>query len=174
MNTEIIEIRPREESFTAEEDAALRRAGGIIQNGGLVAFPTETVYGLGGDALNRESSRKIYAAKGRPSDNPLIVHICRLEDMEKISRKVPEEAFRIAEAFWPGPLTMILHKSELVPTETTGGLDTVAVRFPSDKTARKLIEYGEDILPPPVQTAQGGQVLRWQNMWPRIWTEGLI
>ena len=141
MNTVTVKIRPHAEKFTAEEDAALRRAGSVIRNGGLVAFPTETVYGLGGDALNRESSRKIYAAKGRPSDNPLIVHICRLEDMEKITCRVPEEAFRIAEVFWPGPLTMILHKAGVVPSETTGGLDTVAVRFPSDKTAGKLIEY---------------------------------
>lgn len=155
METVTVKIRPHVESFTAEEDAALRRAGGIIRNGGLVAFPTETVYGLGGDALNRESSRKIYAAKGRPSDNPLIVHICRLEDMEKIAREVPDEAFRIAEAFWPGPLTMILHKAGLVPSETTGGLDTVAVRFPSDKTAGKLIEYAGGYVAAPSANRSG-------------------
>ncbi|MCM1191452.1 MAG: L-threonylcarbamoyladenylate synthase [Butyrivibrio sp.] len=155
MNTVTIKIRPGGETFTAAEDAALRRGGSIIQNGGLVAFPTETVYGLGGDALNRDSSRKIYAAKGRPSDNPLIVHICKLEDMEKIAREVPEEAFRVAEAFWPGPLTMILHKAERVPTETTGGLDTVAVRFPSDKTARKLIEYGGGYIAAPSANRSG-------------------
>lgn len=155
MDTVTVKIRPHAETFTAEEDAALRRAGSIIQDGGLVAFPTETVYGLGGDALNKESSRKIYAAKGRPSDNPLIVHICRLEDMEKIADRVPEEAFRIAEAFWPGPLTMILNKTELVPTETTGGLDTVAVRFPSDKTARKLIEYGGGYIAAPSANRSG-------------------
>lgn len=155
MNTVTVKIRPHGEEFSAEEDAALRRAGDIIQNGGLVAFPTETVYGLGGDALNRESSRKIYEAKGRPSDNPLIVHICRLEDMERIADPVPEEAFRIAEAFWPGPLTMILHKTELVPTETTGGLDTVAVRFPSDRTARKLIEYGGGYIAAPSANLSG-------------------
>ena len=150
-----MKIRPHAQTFTAEEDAALRRAGSIIQSGGLVAFPTETVYGLGGDALNRESSRKIYAAKGRPSDNPLIVHICRLEDMEKITCRVPEEAFRVAETFWPGQLTMILHKSGLVPTETTGGLDTVAVRFPSDKTAGKLIEYAGGYVAAPSANRSG-------------------
>lgn len=155
MDTVTVKIRPHAESFTAEEDAALRRAGSIIRSGGLVAFPTETVYGLGGDALNRESSRKIYAAKGRPSDNPLIVHICRLEDIEKISGRVPEEAYRIAEVFWPGPLTMIFHKTGLVPTETTGGLDTVAVRFPSDKTARKLIEYGGGYIAAPSANRSG-------------------
>lgn len=155
MDTVTVKITPHTGEFTAEEDAALRRAGSIIRSGGLVAFPTETVYGLGGDALNRESSRKIYEAKGRPSDNPLIVHICRLEDIGKIARRVPEEAVRIAEAFWPGPLTMILHKTGLVPPETTGGLDTVAVRFPSDKTARKLIEYSGGYIAAPSANRSG-------------------
>lgn len=117
----------------------LREAGEIIKAGGLVAFPTETVYGLGGDALNPASSRKIYAAKGRPSDNPLIVHIADMEALDAIVQEVPEEARRLAEAFWPGPLTMILHKSGLVPYETTGGLDTVAVRMPVHKVAREFI-----------------------------------
>ena len=118
---------------------AILRAGEIIKAGGLVAFPTETVYGLGGDALNPESSRKISAAKGRPSDNPLIVHICRWEDIYKIADPVPEIAQRLAARFWPGPLTMILNKTALVPKETTGGLDTVAVRFPSDSIAQRFI-----------------------------------
>ncbi len=123
----------------AIDRAAIEKAGQILQAGGLVAFPTETVYGLGGDALNPESSRKIYAAKGRPSDNPLIVHICRMEDLAPIVRDIPDEALRLAEACWPGPLTMIFHKSDLVPPETTGGLDTVAVRFPSNRIAMALI-----------------------------------
>lgn len=118
---------------------AVREAGEIIRRGGLVAFPTETVYGLGGDALNPASSRKIYEAKGRPSDNPLIVHIARWKALAKIVKRVPEEAVKLAEAFWPGPLTMILEKSDLVPRETTGGLDTVAVRMPSHKTALAFI-----------------------------------
>lgn len=117
----------------------LLEAGDIIKAGGLVAFPTETVYGLGGDALNPASSRKIYEAKGRPSDNPLIVHIADLEALDAIVREVPPEAEKLAEAFWPGPLTMILHKSDLVPYETTGGLDTVAVRMPVHKVAREFI-----------------------------------
>lgn len=150
-----IRILPHPGELTAEEDAALRRAGEIIRSGGLVAFPTETVYGLGGDALNRASSQRIYAAKGRPSDNPLIVHICRLEDMEAIVRSVPPEAVRIAKAFWPGPLTMILYKSDLVPSETTGGLDTVAIRFPSDRTARKLIEYSGGYVAAPSANRSG-------------------
>ncbi len=155
MDTVTVKIRRDAEKFTPEEDAALRRGGEIIKNGGLVAFPTETVYGLGGDALNRESSRKIYAAKGRPSDNPLIVHICRFEDIREIASEVPEAAVRAAEAFWPGPLTMILRKSDRVPRETTGGLETVAVRFPSDKTARKLIEYGGGYIAAPSANLSG-------------------
>ncbi|MBD5481393.1 MAG: threonylcarbamoyl-AMP synthase [Lachnospiraceae bacterium] len=129
----------RSDADTPNEEA-IRQAGGIIRAGGLVAFPTETVYGLGGDALNKESSRKIYEAKGRPSDNPLIVHICRFSDMEKIVERIPQAARDLAEAFWPGPLTMILPKSDVVPYETTGGLDTVAVRFPSHPAARMFIE----------------------------------
>ena len=155
MNTVTVKIDRSRAEFTEAEDAALRRAGEVIRAGGLVAFPTETVYGLGGDALNRESSRKIYAAKGRPSDNPLIVHICKLEDIRQIVQEVPEEAYKIAEAFWPGPLTMILHKSELVPQETTGGLDTVAVRFPSDKIAQKLIEYSGGYIAAPSANLSG-------------------
>lgn len=139
MDTRIEKIGYDENGFTEKEKQVLTRAGNIIREGGLVAFPTETVYGLGGDALNRESSRRIYAAKDRPSDNPLIVHICRFEDLKGIVDKVPGTAVRIAQAFWPGPLTMILPKSSKVPYETTGGLDTVAVRFPSHPVARKLI-----------------------------------
>ena len=118
----------------------IKRAGEILKAGGLVAFPTETVYGLGGDALNPGSSRKIYAAKGRPSDNPLIVHICRISDLERIAWDPDGRAARTAEAFWPGPLTMILKKKDVVPMETTGGLDTVAVRFPSHPVAQRLID----------------------------------
>ena len=121
-------------------DASLvRAAGDVIRAGGLVAFPTETVYGLGGDALNAASSEKIYQAKGRPSDNPLIVHIADMEALAAIVREIPESAVELAGRFWPGPLTMIFHKSELVPYETTGGLDTVAVRMPVDPVARELI-----------------------------------
>lgn len=118
---------------------AMKEAGEIIKSGGLIAFPTETVYGLGGDALNRESAKKIYAAKGRPSDNPLIVHIARMEDLYQIVKEVPKPAKQLADAFWPGPLTMIFEKSELVPRETTGGLETVAVRMPKDPIALMFI-----------------------------------
>lgn len=122
-----------------KNETAIREAGEIIKAGGLVAFPTETVYGLGGDALNPASSRKIYEAKGRPSDNPLIVHITDMEALPAIVKSVPETAKKLADAFWPGPLTMIMEKSALVPKETTGGLDTVAVRMPSDAVALAFI-----------------------------------
>lgn len=112
----------------------------IIRNGGLCAFPTETVYGLGGNALMREASRHIYEAKGRPSDNPLIVHIAELKDIEPLIAEMPQKARRLAESFWPGPMTMIFKKSELIPYETTGGLNTVAVRFPSHPVAMELIK----------------------------------
>lgn len=144
-----------------EDKSCLREAGEILRAGGLVAFPTETVYGLGGDALNRESSKKIYAAKGRPSDNPLIVHICRWEDIYRIVSDAPQhadilkKAKKLSDAFWPGPLTMILPKSDEVPRETTGGLDTVAVRFPSHKTAAALISYAGGYVAAPSANTSG-------------------
>ena len=137
------------------DEEQIRQAGDILKAGGLVAFPTETVYGLGGDALNPDSSKKIYAAKGRPSDNPLIVHICRWEDIYRIAEPVTEEAERLAEAFWPGPLTMILQKKDTVPKETTGGLDTVAIRFPSHPVARRLIEAAGGFVAAPSANASG-------------------
>ena len=117
----------------------IREAGRILKEGGLVAFPTETVYGLGADALNEDAAKKIYAAKGRPSDNPLIIHITNMKALDKIVSEVPEKAVKVAEKYWPGPLTMILPKADIVPKETTGGLDSVAVRFPSDRIAQELI-----------------------------------
>lgn len=135
MKTQIVKV---DEQHIDKE--LMKRAGNIIKAGGLVAFPTETVYGLGGDALSSEASGKIYAAKGRPSDNPLIVHICRIEDLQPIVKVIPEAAYKLADAFWPGPLTMIFNKTKLVPYETTGGLDTVAVRMPSHPVALAFIE----------------------------------
>ena len=143
MKTKLIRVDA--EGLQDEEKAdgakrALEEAGEIIMQGGLVAFPTETVYGLGGDALNPESSKKIYAAKGRPSDNPLIIHIADMEHLGRITKEVPQSAYQLAAAFWPGPLTMILPKSEEVPYQTTGGLDTVAVRMPSHPVAMEFIK----------------------------------
>ena len=125
------------------DEAALNRAADILAGGGLVAFPTETVYGLGGDALDPAASEKIYAAKGRPSDNPLIVHISDFDALLPLveeEKKTLEKARKLSEVFWPGPLTMILHKSSLVPKKTTGGLETVAIRMPSHPVARRLIK----------------------------------
>ena len=139
----------------AIDEKAIKEAGQIIRKGGLVAFPTETVYGLGGDALCPDSSRKIYAAKGRPSDNPLIVHICCASDMEKIVKDVPKQAYLLAEHFWPGPLTMVMKKSEIVPKETTGGLDTVAVRLPDNETALAFIREAGGFVAAPSANVSG-------------------
>lgn len=124
------------ENYTPEE---LGDAGEILRSGGLIAFPTETVYGLGADGLNKDAARKVYAAKGRPSDNPLIIHIAKVEDLNILAKDIPEEAYQLAEVFWPGPLTMILKKQDCVPMSTTGGLDTVGIRLPANKIARDMI-----------------------------------
>ncbi len=133
----------------------MAHAGRIIRSGGLVAFPTETVYGLGGDALDPDASRKIYAAKGRPCDNPLIVHIAQMSALDAIVSGIPAAASALADAFWPGPLTMIFHKSDLVPKETTGGLDTVAVRMPSHPAALELIRQGGGYIAAPSANTSG-------------------
>lgn len=133
----------------------IREAGRILKEGGLVAFPTETVYGLGADALNEDAAKKIYAAKGRPSDNPLIIHITNMKALEKIVSEIPEKAKKIAEKYWPGPLTMIFNKSEIVPYGTTGGLDTVAVRMPVDEIAREVIDAGGGYIAAPSANTSG-------------------
>ncbi len=121
------------------ESEAIELAGKLIKDGGLVVFPTETVYGLGGNGLDAAAAEKIYAAKGRPSDNPLIIHIARPEDAEKYCI-TNEYYYRLAKAFMPGPLTVILQKRDIIPSSVTGGLDTVAVRCPSHPIAHALIE----------------------------------
>lgn len=133
----------------------IEEAGRILKRGGLVAFPTETVYGLGGDALSGESSARIYAAKGRPSDNPLIIHIADMDDLCAIARNVPAGAYLLADRYWPGPLTMIFHKADIVPNATTGGLETVAVRMPSHKTARALIRAAGGFVAAPSANRSG-------------------
>ena len=140
---------------TTEDDTILLKAAQIIQAGGLVAFPTETVYGLGGDAFDEKAAFKIYSAKGRPSDNPLIVHIAGTEDMKKLSDAVPEVAYRLAEKFWPGPLTMIIPKNDKVPATVTGGLNTVAVRFPSHPVASRFIELSGTYIAAPSANLSG-------------------
>ncbi len=126
----------------------IRIAARLILEGKLVAFPTETVYGLGADALNENAVRRIFEAKGRPADNPLIVHIADFKDLEKLAREIPEEARLLAEKFWPGPLTLVLPKREEVPAVTTGGLDTVAVRMPAHPIALALIRASTPIAAP--------------------------
>lgn len=150
MKAEIVSMT--EECLNRE---ALGRAGRILLQGGLVAFPTETVYGLGGNALDPKASMKIYAAKGRPSDNPLIVHIADMEKLPAIVSDFPQKAQKLAEEFWPGPLTMIFPKSDLVPKETTGGLNSVAVRFPSDRIAQELIKASGGYVAAPSANTSG-------------------
>lgn len=150
MKTEVIKIDQNN-----MDTEALERAAAIIRDGGLVAFPTETVYGLGADALSAEASKKIYAAKGRPSDNPLIVHVVEFSDMEKIAQEMPEEAKKLADAFWPGPLTMIVRKNDKVPYETTGGMDTVAVRMPNHPVALELIRRSGGYIAAPSANTSG-------------------
>ncbi len=122
------------------KDEDYDKAAQILKRGGLVAIPTETVYGLAANALNGEAVKKIFAAKGRPGDNPLIVHISSMEELCPLVEEVPEKAKILAEKFWPGPLTMIFKKSALIPDEVSAGLETVAVRMPSHKDAREIIK----------------------------------
>lgn len=154
METKVVKI---EEEHLLREDIQkmLMEAGQVIKDGGLVAFPTETVYGLGGDGLNPSSSKKIYAAKGRPSDNPLIIHISKWESLKELVADIPESAKLLAQAFWPGPLTMVFRKSDKVPKETTGGLDTVAVRMPNDKVALAFIEAAGGYIAAPSANTSG-------------------
>ena len=122
------------------DDNEIADAGEILRNGGLVAFPTETVYGLGASAFDSDAAKKIYAAKGRPSDNPLIVHICDKGQIKDIAEEIPESAKKVIDNFMPGPVTIILKKKSVVPNDVTAGLNTVAIRFPLHETAQKLIK----------------------------------
>lgn len=144
MDTQIISVNKDK-----PEKEKIRKAAEIIKAGGLVAFPTETVYGLGGNALDAEVAKKIYAAKGRPQDNPLIVHIYSAAQLEKLVKEVLPKARLLMEKFWPGPLTIIFYKKDIVPYSTTGGLDTVAIRMPAHPVALELIkESGVPIAAP--------------------------
>ena len=121
-------------------DKDIARAGEILRGGGLVAIPTETVYGLAANALDGRAVAKIFAAKGRPQDNPLIVHISHIDQWDALVREIPPRAKALAQAYWPGPLTIILPKSDIIPDEVSAGLDTVAVRFPSMRATRRIID----------------------------------
>ena len=129
-----------ETKILTASDTDIAFAGEIIKNGGLVAFPTETVYGLGANALSSEAVKSIYKAKGRPSDNPLIVHIAEKEDIIPLVKEVLPKAQALIDAFFPAPLTIILKKSEIIPDATSGGLDTVAIRMPENEIARRIIK----------------------------------
>ncbi len=135
MHTEILKV-----DRDNPELSVIKQAAKLISEGSVVAFPTETVYGLGANALDENAVLDIFRAKGRPADNPLIVHIADISELDKIAIDIPDEAFKLAEHFWPGALTLILKKSEKIPYKTTGGLDTVAVRLPYSKVARLLIK----------------------------------
>lgn len=151
METIIAKVGSSDRDF---EDGIIEQAAHILQQGGLVAFPTETVYGLGGNGLDAAACEKIYAAKGRPSDNPLILHISQRSELNQIVSYVPEMAEKMMKAFWPGPITLIFPKSDCVPMEVTGGLHTVAVRFPSHPVAQALIrKAGLPIAAPSANTS---------------------
>lgn len=150
MNTKFYEIDIN--NINAEK---MQEAGDLIAAGELVAFPTETVYGLGGDGLHPDAAKKIYEAKGRPSDNPLIIHIAEVSDLDRVGKNVPEQAKKLAEAFWPGPLTMIVWKKDEVPFATTGGLNTVAVRMPDHPVALELIRRSGKLIAAPSANTSG-------------------
>ena len=126
----------------------VEKAADIIKSGGLVAMPTETVYGLAANALDGKAVAKIFKAKGRPMDNPLIVHISDISQIYPLVREFPEKAKILAEKFWPGPFTIILPKSDIIPDEVSAGLDTVAIRFPSNKIAQALISKSMPLAAP--------------------------
>ncbi len=151
METRVIRAWGDEE----RDRSLMEEAGRLIRGGELVAIPTETVYGLAGDALNPASAKKIYEAKGRPSDNPLIVHIAERAALDRIVTEIPEKAGILMEAFWPGPLTLIFKKSSAVPRETTGGLDTVAVRMPVNRIAAEFIRASGGYIAAPSANASG-------------------
>lgn len=127
----------------------IKEAGLLLKKGEIVAFPTETVYGLGAPIFDERAVAKIYAAKGRPSDNPLIAHLSHIDQVARIARDVPEEFYHLADHFFPGPLTVVLHKHTSVPKIVSGGLDTIALRFPAHPLAQELIELvGEPLVAP--------------------------
>ena len=138
-----------EASSNINRSSVLFQAATLLRNGGVVAFPTETVYGLGADSENDKAVRRIFSIKGRPADHPLIVHLADLSQIDRWTRHVPEAAMRLAERFWPGPLTIILRRSRRVSDLVTGGLDTVGLRAPGDPVAQALLrEFSGGIAAP--------------------------
>ncbi len=150
MDTKIVIAK---EGKMSESD--LQTAGDILRQGGTVAFPTETVYGLGANGLDSEAASKIYKAKGRPSDNPLIIHIADKNELGALVKNVSESAEKLMKKFWPGPLTIIFQKSDIVPYGTTGGLETVAIRMPSHPVAQELLKVAKVPVAAPSANASG-------------------
>lgn len=140
---------------TEEELKKLKEISKSITKGNLVLFPTETVYGIGADGLNEKAVRKIFKAKGRESDNPLILHISSVEMVEKLAQNITETEYKLIDAFWPGPFTIVLNKKDIVPDVVTGGLDTVALRMPANKIANRLIEYSGTPIAAPSANVSG-------------------
>jgi L-threonylcarbamoyladenylate synthase len=143
MRTLIIKINPKK-----PERELIKIASDILKDSNLVAFPTETVYGLGARALDKSAVSKIFKAKGRKSDNPLIVHIANKGDLNKLAKNIPKVAYKLAKEFWPGPLTLVLEKKSIIPNNVTSGLKTVAIRMPNNKIALELIKESGPIAAP--------------------------
>lgn len=149
-------ITERLKATDVERDGeALDRAAQILENGGLVAIPTETVYGLAADTYNEEAVSRIFEAKGRPQDNPLIVHICDMDMLKEVASEIPDEAFLLAKKFWPGPFTMVLPRGNAIPASVSAGLDTVAVRMPSNRIAYEIIKRSRKPLAAPSANLSG-------------------
>ena len=150
IKTKIVKMDPDNIDYNIIKEAA-----DIINNGGIVVFPTETVYGIGADALNDEAVDKIFKAKGRPQDNPLIVHIAEFDELYDLAKEVPENAKLLAEKYWPGPLTMILYKKDILSDKITAGLDTAAIRLPENKIALALIKVSKKPIAAPSANTSG-------------------
>ncbi len=150
MKTKIAKINPENIDMDIIEEF-----GKMLAQGKTVIFPTETVYGLGANALDSEAAAKIYKAKARPSDNPLLVHVSDIEDVEKLVEEVDSRARLLMEKFWPGPLTIVFKKKDIIPDRTSGGLDTVAIRMPSDEIARNLIRAAKTPIAAPSANISG-------------------
>ncbi|WP_252231432.1 L-threonylcarbamoyladenylate synthase [Clostridium sp. ZBS15] len=149
MNTNIIKI-----NNIIDDEEKMKEAAQIIKNGGIVAFPTETVYGLGSDALNEDAVKKIFIAKGRPQDNPLIVHVAS-KNIENLVEDIPEIAQKLIDKYWPGPLTLILKKKSIIPNMTSANLDTIGIRMPNNEIALKLIEMSNTVIAAPSANISG-------------------
>ena len=159
--TRIIKINPQ-----APEPALMDQAADLLRAGEVVAFPTETVYGLGANALNAQAVEKIFAAKGRPAYDPLIVHIAGVEDLPRVARDIPAVAYRLGAAFWAGPLTLVLPKAAAIPAAVTAGMDTVAVRVPDHPVALALIRRsGLPVAAPSANQFSGVSPTTAQHVW---------